>query len=344
MLLALLPSSRRFAHSFPKSNLTAVVQRLLAQNQNPTFREMDAQGNTIPTDFLDDHLRTGTSPNLHFVRLTNVVTSTQDEARTLLDQGVGGDGDCVAVVATQQSKGRGTQGRQWKAAPGNLYLTVCVPISKIPVMMTLLPLHVGVIVAERIAALIQACQGEEDLLPRVTVKWPNDVLVNSHKISGCLIENHTTGNDSWFLVGIGVNVASTPDISNLPGKHTRGATCIRDWCSERGAGNLLGQDTNMDIWTTTATVLGLDIANAIAEWVSDGNSLKMTTKNRLVIDNFERLAEFGQVYELRGSIVDEDKGGFEGEKVVTLGVQADGQLRVRGENGKERLLMADYFF
>ncbi|GAX14834.1 hypothetical protein FisN_29Lh040 [Fistulifera solaris] len=225
---------------------------------------------------------------------------------------------CVALVATTQTEGRGTQGRVWKAASGNLYLTVALP--QVPVSLTLLPLHVGIVVAQRVQAILKACHSSE---PKVTVKWPNDVLIHDAKVSGCLIEHFTNErNLSWFLVGIGVNVAETPPLQGLPGSHKRLPTSLHEWCPEASA---------------MASALGLDIANALADW-SHANK----NDGQQIVQEWRTWAEFGKTYELRGSVVDEEQGGFEGEVVVTVDIEADGQLRVRDQQGRERLLVADY--
>jgi BirA family biotin operon repressor/biotin-[acetyl-CoA-carboxylase] ligase len=306
---------------------------------------------------IEDEQQHNTSPRLHFVHRTEPVASTQEEVRRLLDEFANDDDEhevskghqCLAVLANVQTAGRGTQGRTWKAAPGNLYLTVAIPIQTIPVTMTLLPLQIGVVIAQRVAALMDSCRSSssEEERPVTTVKWPNDVLVNGRKLAGCLIENHTTkpSQKTWFLVGIGINVANSPSLTGLPGKHVRGATCIRDWCSDDAVELLRNDDES---WTTTSTILGLDIANALADWTlgedESNNTQDRTANNQLVIDAWKSWVNFGKVYELRGNVVDEDQGGFEGEKVITVGVQPDGQLLVRGENGRVRSLNADYLF
>jgi biotin-(acetyl-CoA carboxylase) ligase len=63
--------------------------------------------------------------------------------------------------------------------PGNLFLTVVLPVARIPLPLSLVPLRVGVVVAEAIAATTQVS---------VHLKWPNDVLVKQEKVSGVLIE------------------------------------------------------------------------------------------------------------------------------------------------------------
>ncbi|WP_425383838.1 biotin--[acetyl-CoA-carboxylase] ligase [Wolbachia endosymbiont (group A) of Scoparia ambigualis] len=52
----------------------------------------------------------------------------------------------------------------------------------------------------------------------IQYKWPNDVLVDSKKISGILLEKRS--NSNWLIVGIGINVNHAP----LPG-----TTCISNY-------------------------------------------------------------------------------------------------------------------
>jgi len=275
------------------------------------------------------------SPHLQFHHLQGPVGSTQDEARRLLRERDASEAPkCLAVLADQQIQGRGTKGRNWEGGEltGNLYLTICLPMDKIPVVFTLLPLQVGVLVAQRVSRLIQACHSSDKNETRATVKWPNDVLVGDKKISGTLIENEImSDNSSWLLVGIGVNVAFSPSLTGSPGKQVRGATCIQDSCP----GDLLPQDT--------AAILGLDLANALVEWMVDRETAK-ATKEAQVIEDWKSFAAFGTPYEMRGEIEDETAGTHKGETVVAVNIQDDGQLLVRGENGLERLLIADYMF
>ncbi|GBR50983.1 biotin--acetyl-CoA-carboxylase ligase [Neokomagataea thailandica NBRC 106555] len=46
------------------------------------------------------------------------------------------------------------------------------------------------------------------------LKWPNDLLLNKRKLAGILIETGgtTEGQNGWVVIGIGVNVASAPEI------------------------------------------------------------------------------------------------------------------------------------
>jgi BirA family biotin operon repressor/biotin-[acetyl-CoA-carboxylase] ligase len=60
-----------------------------------------------------------------------------------------------------------------------------------------------------VAAAVAVCRaitGTTSLLP--SVKWPNDVLIGSHKVAGILIESRApgAGSSGWLVIGIGVNV------------------------------------------------------------------------------------------------------------------------------------------
>jgi BirA family transcriptional regulator, biotin operon repressor / biotin---[acetyl-CoA-carboxylase] ligase len=124
------------------------------------------------------------SPRAHF-RLTD---STNARARELAGRGARHG---TVVTATEQSAGRGRQGRTWSAPAGRALL--CSIVIRDPPR--LLPLVAGVAVAERI--------GREAL-----IKWPNDVLVHGRKVAGILVEARLQ--EGWAVVGMGVNVAVAP--------------------------------------------------------------------------------------------------------------------------------------
>jgi BirA family biotin operon repressor/biotin-[acetyl-CoA-carboxylase] ligase len=120
-------------------------------------------------------------PRLHLRR----VNSTNDRARVLA---VAGAPHGTLVTASEQSAGRGRQGRAWAAPPGRSLL--CSVIIRDP--SRLLPLAAGVAVAEVVG-------------PDARVKWPNDVLVGGRKIAGILVEGRPQ--ERWAVLGIGLNVA-----------------------------------------------------------------------------------------------------------------------------------------
>lgn len=101
-----------------------------------------------------------------------------------------------AVRTDQQTAGRGRQGRSWLSPEGGLYLSLALPSVGQD------PLRAAGIVAEVI---------EQAAHLRVTLKWPNDLLVNGKKLGGILCESSLQG-DEWgpTIVGIGINLKALP--------------------------------------------------------------------------------------------------------------------------------------
>jgi BirA family biotin operon repressor/biotin-[acetyl-CoA-carboxylase] ligase len=121
------------------------------------------------------------TPRLHFRR----TGSTNERARELA---AGGAPHGTLVTATEQSAGRGRQGRTWTAPSGSAIL--CSLVIRDPPR--LLPLAAGVAVAEVVGS-------------GAGVKWPNDVLVDGRKLAGILVEGRPQ--ERWAVLGVGVNVA-----------------------------------------------------------------------------------------------------------------------------------------
>ena len=111
-----------------------------------------------------------------------------------------------SITATlSQTAGRGRLGRSWLSHPGgSLAFSVMFPACS-GQHRSWLSLVAGAAVAESIHALGVAS---------VIVKWPNDVLVDSEKISGILCEALP---DSRVIVGIGVNLDMSSDNPVAPG-------------------------------------------------------------------------------------------------------------------------------
>ncbi|MBA3344970.1 MAG: biotin--[acetyl-CoA-carboxylase] ligase [Gemmatimonadales bacterium] len=109
----------------------------------------------------------------------------------------------TAVVAGEQSGGRGSRGRHWESPLGGLWLSVLYrPASAARV--ELMSLRVGLTVAAALAEI-----GE----PAVRLKWPNDLLLDDRKLGGILCEARWQGDAlAWMVVGVGLNVLNpVPD-------------------------------------------------------------------------------------------------------------------------------------
>jgi BirA family biotin operon repressor/biotin-[acetyl-CoA-carboxylase] ligase len=124
-------------------------------------------------------------------RLTD---STNARARELA---IAGAPSGTLVTASEQSAGRGRQGRTWSAPPGKSLL-MSVVMRDLTRRDALLPLAVPVAVAE-------AC--DDFTGTRCGIKWPNDIWVDRRKLSGILLEGRPQ--EGWAVIGIGLNVGTT---------------------------------------------------------------------------------------------------------------------------------------
>lgn len=126
-----------------------------------------------------------------------VTDSTNARARELVEAGAPHG---TVVTATEQTAGRGRQGRTWTAPPGKalLYSAILRPLDQ---RHLLLPLAVPLAV----------CAAAEELNPSIEcqVKWPNDVWLEERKLAGILIE--AKPQDGWAVIGIGLNLSISPD-------------------------------------------------------------------------------------------------------------------------------------
>lgn len=124
------------------------------------------------------------------------------------------------VTTEVQSVGRGTRGRRW-LAPGwqNLFLTVAAVLKAQPVQLSGLSLAAGSVVADVI---------EEQVGATVTLKWPNDVLINEKKVAGILIETVPIGPGLLGVaLGVGVNVDLRKAATSA--QHAYPVTDLRSW-------------------------------------------------------------------------------------------------------------------
>jgi BirA family biotin operon repressor/biotin-[acetyl-CoA-carboxylase] ligase len=123
-------------------------------------------------------------------------TSTNDKAFEL---GIAGMPEGTAVIADSQSRGKGRYQRSWYSPPGaNIYTSLILRPQITPSEASMIPIMAGVAVAE---VLNFYCSG------RISLKWPNDVLINSKKVCGILSQAKMEMRKIDFIVlGIGINV------------------------------------------------------------------------------------------------------------------------------------------
>lgn len=144
---------------------------------------------------------------MRFIQLKDT-GSTNDDVRALAEQGEGGP---LWIRAQTQSKGRGRRGRGWTSQQGNLFASGLFPLPETP----LAGAQLGFAAALSIADTVRCYAPDAN----ISLKWPNDVLVDGAKISGILLETGTSHGAQWVIVGIGLNLLSNPTDTPYPVTH-----------------------------------------------------------------------------------------------------------------------------
>ena len=110
------------------------------------------------------------------------------------------------VSAQVQHKGRGSRGRDWVSERGNLYASLLLKLDIKPRLLATMTFAISLAVYECLAKI-----ADPKLL---SLKWPNDVLLEKAKVSGILLESHTICKEAVQIIGIGINNKHNPPYTN----------------------------------------------------------------------------------------------------------------------------------
>ncbi len=144
------------------------------------------------------------------------LASTSDEVQRLAAESAPHG---TAVMARQQTRGRGRHARAWLSPPGNLHLSLLLR----PAVPARRAAEIGFVAALAVADVVDRHLPDGS---SAGLKWPNDVRVGGAKIAGILLETELIGEAiAWVALGIGVNIAHHPADTPYPttSLHARGA-------------------------------------------------------------------------------------------------------------------------
>ena len=110
------------------------------------------------------------------------------------------------IVADYQKKGRGQYGNKWLSFKGNLFMTIFFEIKKNIKLKKITILNCKIIKK----TLLQYFK------KKITIKYPNDLLINKKKICGILQETAFNKNVKFIVIGIGINLVKDPKMKNYP--------------------------------------------------------------------------------------------------------------------------------
>lgn len=142
------------------------------------------------------------------------IDSTNIKAKDLAE---GGAPEGTVIIAEKQVMGRGRKGRTWLSPEGDgIYASLILRPAMAPSGAPKITLMTAVAVAEALLSLVQI---------KITIKWPNDIMVRGKKLAGILTEIATDMDAvNYIIVGLGLNV-NTP-LQNLSEELKDRATSI----------------------------------------------------------------------------------------------------------------------
>jgi BirA family biotin operon repressor/biotin-[acetyl-CoA-carboxylase] ligase len=242
---------------------------------------------------------------LHFPSVTSTNTLAVEAAQQGARHGV--------WIADEQTAGRGRGGHGWHSAAGDGLYVSALMTPPLP-MTTALRLSLATGLAAK-AAIARASGLDTD------IRWPNDLILNGKKCGGILVETAVAPAEQdapamlrYAVIGVGINLNHTA----FPAELESLATSLR---IERG------EPVSREV-LLAALLRALDdeIRLLIEDW-------RGTSNRPGLLERFTAASTW-----VRGKRVRVEEGGsYTG---VTDGLDADGFLRVTGEDGTRRTVIS----
>ncbi len=132
------------------------------------------------------------------------VNSTNDIAIKLIKNSNNKSG---IVIAENQKKGRGRYGKKWISFRGNIFVSIFFNLKKNNKSLKKMTLINCLLIKKLLSCYCKK---------RISIKPPNDLLINKKKISGILQEIIKKDKKKYMIIGIGINLIKNPDIINYP--------------------------------------------------------------------------------------------------------------------------------
>lgn len=239
----------------------------------------------------------------------DAIDSTNSEA---LRQARLGAEEGLCIVARQQTAGRGRHGRTWVSEPdAGLYFSIVLRPKIQARYLPLITLMTGVAVHDTL--------GEYGI--DADIKWVNDLHVDGKKIGGILAETTDTPKGLAVVVGIGINIRS----ANFPPELVNTATSIDEQRSgpPEVAGGL------------TRPPSPSELAESLTKFITYFyNILHGENGPAEIIDEWRKRSSYFSGKLVRVVLENETLEG------VTDGLETNGALRIKWNNGSVRVVQA----
>ena len=199
----------------------------------------------------------------------------------------------LMVWAATQTAGKGRAGRVWQSPRGNVYVSILVAAPEVVSHAPELGFVAAVALRETIVELPRHNAGE----PKISCKWPNDVLIEGEKVAGILPE--MVSDDSgrtWIVLGFGINLqavvldpsAYPPTALSLHGIDTAPphvltvlTRSLHKWLHRWRTS---GFDVIRKHWMTCGPDIGANVAVGLPEGAVSGAFLGLDDDGALLLD------------------------------------------------------------
>jgi BirA family transcriptional regulator, biotin operon repressor / biotin---[acetyl-CoA-carboxylase] ligase len=148
-----------------------------------------------------------------------IVNSTNDLAIQIIKKTNNKSGIIIAEI---QKKGRGQYGKKWTSFKGNLFISIFFQINKVQLSLKDLTIVNCLLVKKLLSSFYKG---------KITVKKPNDLLINKMKISGILQEILTKADKKFIVIGVGINLVKSPTIKGYPTTNLYNLTGVKITCN-----------------------------------------------------------------------------------------------------------------
>lgn len=127
-----------------------------------------------------------------------VIDSTNSLLKAEAQAGKAAEG--AVIMAEHQTDGHGRLNRSWESPPGKGLLFSTLLFPKIADKKLTL---IGLMASMAVLDSVQEVVGSD--IP-ISLKWPNDLMIDGKKICGILSEGGSVGDKCFVVVGVGLNV------------------------------------------------------------------------------------------------------------------------------------------
>ena len=121
------------------------------------------------------------------------------------------------VFAVEQKRGRGQYGKKWISLKGNLFLSIFFKIKRKTEIKKITSINCKIIKGI-LSKLFKT---------KLSIKLPNDLLINKKKVCGILQETIINNDNKFIIIGVGINLSKNPIIINYPTTNLLKETSIK---------------------------------------------------------------------------------------------------------------------